>query len=410
MGFGTGLLLDLAVGGTMGVSSLVLTAVGYAVGRYREVRDPAHGLMPIPVGAAATLGWGATFAAVSFMLDVGASVSPVIFREMLVTSAIGGVLAIPVFWALPQDPAALAGDRPVRAAPPPRAPARGGPARPPGPGDLDVYLDSDNRRQLTPQLALRVAIIGGVALVAFGLVFFRLWYLQVLSGDRYKAEASDNRVREIKVQAPRGEIVDREGRVLVDNRTGLAVRVTPKELPADPAERQDVYRRLGEVLDMKASRVERTVERQLKALPYSPATVKEQVSQPIVLYLFENQEDFPGVTVEQVFLRQYPHKEVGAHLFGTVRRDDQGAAAPGPLPRRGAGRPGGPVGRGVPVRPLPARAQRRQPGGGGRHGRPPADARGAASRPGPPAAPVGGPRRAARGPGGARAARRAPSR
>ena len=104
-----------------------------------------------------------------------------------------------------------------------------------------MYLDSDNRRQLTPQLALRVAIIGGVALVAFGLVFFRLWYLQVLSGDRYKAEASDNRVREIKVQAPRGEIVDREGRVLVDNRTGLAVRVTPKELPADPAERRDVY-------------------------------------------------------------------------------------------------------------------------------------------------------------------------
>jgi len=181
-----------------------------------------------------------------------------------------------------------------------------------------MYLDSDNRRQLTPQLALRVAIIGGVALVAFGLVFFRLWYLQVLSGDRYKAEASENRVREIKVQAPRGEIVDREGRVLVDNRTGLAVRVTPDDLPADPAQRQDVYRRLGRVLKMRPTRVERTVERQLKALPYSPATVKEQVSQPIVYYLFENQQDFPGVTVEQVFLRQYPHKEIGAHLFGTL--------------------------------------------------------------------------------------------
>ena len=58
MGFATGFLLDLAVGGTMGVSSLVLTAVGYGVGRYREVRDPAHGLMPIPVGAVATAGLG----------------------------------------------------------------------------------------------------------------------------------------------------------------------------------------------------------------------------------------------------------------------------------------------------------------------------------------------------------------
>ena len=45
-----GFLLDLAAGQTMGASSLVLTAVGYGVGRYRELRDPAHGLLPIAVG------------------------------------------------------------------------------------------------------------------------------------------------------------------------------------------------------------------------------------------------------------------------------------------------------------------------------------------------------------------------
>jgi len=96
-GFGTGVLLDLAVGGTMGASSLVLSAVGYGVGRYREVRDPAHGLMPIPVGALATLGWVTAFAAVSFMLDVGASVSPLVFRDMLLTIALNAVIALPVF-------------------------------------------------------------------------------------------------------------------------------------------------------------------------------------------------------------------------------------------------------------------------------------------------------------------------
>ena len=109
-----------------------------------------------------------------------------------------------------------------------------------------MYMDDDGRRpSLTPQLALRVAVVGGIALVAFGVVFFRLWYLQVLSGDKYRAEANDNRVREIKVQAPRGEIVDRNGKVLVNNRTGLAVRVTPKTLPEKPEDRRDVYRRLG---------------------------------------------------------------------------------------------------------------------------------------------------------------------
>jgi rod shape-determining protein MreD len=97
MGFATGLLLDLAVGQTMGASSLVLTAVGYGVGRYREVRDPAHGLMPIPIGAAATFGWVLAYAAVSFMLDVGATVSWLVVREMVATTLLGAILALPVF-------------------------------------------------------------------------------------------------------------------------------------------------------------------------------------------------------------------------------------------------------------------------------------------------------------------------
>jgi rod shape-determining protein MreD len=97
MGFGVGVLLDLLVGQTMGVSSLVLTAVGYGAGRYRELRDPAHGLMPIPVGAAATFAWVLSYAAVSFMLDVGASVSLAVLSEMIATTVLGALLAMPVF-------------------------------------------------------------------------------------------------------------------------------------------------------------------------------------------------------------------------------------------------------------------------------------------------------------------------
>lgn len=96
-GFAMGFLLDLAAGQTMGASSLVLTAIGYGVGRYREVRDPAHGLLPVAVGAAATGAWVMAFAAVSFMLDVGATVSPLVIREMIVTVVLSAVLALPVF-------------------------------------------------------------------------------------------------------------------------------------------------------------------------------------------------------------------------------------------------------------------------------------------------------------------------
>jgi rod shape-determining protein MreD len=96
-GFAMGFLVDVAAGQTMGASSLVLTAVGYGVGRFRELRDPSHGLMPIPVGAAATAAWVTAFAAVSFMLDVGATVSAVVIRQMIVTVLLNALLAMPVF-------------------------------------------------------------------------------------------------------------------------------------------------------------------------------------------------------------------------------------------------------------------------------------------------------------------------
>jgi rod shape-determining protein MreD len=96
-GFSMGVLLDLVSGQTMGASSLILTALGYGVGRFRELRDPSHGLMPIAVAAAATLFWGAAFAAVSFMLDIGARVSPLVIRDALVASLLNGALALPVF-------------------------------------------------------------------------------------------------------------------------------------------------------------------------------------------------------------------------------------------------------------------------------------------------------------------------
>jgi penicillin-binding protein 2 len=181
-----------------------------------------------------------------------------------------------------------------------------------------MYLDNDRRPTLTPQLAFRVAILGGVALVAFAVIFFRLWYLQVLSGDKYVAEAQNNQLRKIKVQAPRGEIVDREGRVLVRNRVGLAVKITPDKFPEDQSERAELYRRLARVLDMRPRRIERRVEQQFKELPFSKATVKQDVERSIVMFIEERKENFPGVEVEPVFLREYPHGEIGAHLFGYV--------------------------------------------------------------------------------------------
>src|SRR5438552_11904490 len=140
-----------------------------------------------------------------------------------------------------------------------------------------MYLASARKPPITPQLAIRVAIIGGAALIMFGVIFFRLWYLQVLSGDRYLAEANNNRVREINVEAPRGKIVDRNGRLLVGNRTGYAIQVSPDKFPKDTASQHHVYVRLSRLLGMRPKEVPNTVQKQFKALPFSPAMVRAPV-------------------------------------------------------------------------------------------------------------------------------------
>jgi len=171
---------------------------------------------------------------------------------------------------------------------------------------------------ITPQLAFRVAVAGGVAVTIFALIFFRLWFLQVLSGDQFLATANDNRIRDVRVPAPRGDIVDRQGRTLVDNRISTAVVIEPEKLPPPGRERIALYRRLGKVLTMPPKKIRKEIKAQRAALPYSDVTLKDDVSQVVYTYIYERQTDFPGVKAQRVFLRRYPRKTLAAQLFGTV--------------------------------------------------------------------------------------------
>ncbi|HEY7633405.1 MAG TPA: penicillin-binding protein 2 [Thermoleophilaceae bacterium] len=183
-----------------------------------------------------------------------------------------------------------------------------------------MYLDNENRPAITPQLALRVAILGGIALVMFAIIFFRLWYLQVLSGDKYLAQAKDNQIRNVLIHAPRGKIVDRNGNVLVDNRIGYAVTISPDKLPKTQAVKTELYTRLARVLHMSRREIRTTVRTQLRAQPFAKATVKTDVRRDVFAYILEHQTSFPGISVDQVYLRSYPQHTLAAQIMGTVGR------------------------------------------------------------------------------------------
>jgi penicillin-binding protein 2 len=166
------------------------------------------------------------------------------------------------------------------------------------------------------RLGLRIAVLGGVAVALFAVLFFRLWSLQVLDGDKYLAEAQNNRTREYRVLAPRGDILARDGEVLVDNRTSLALLLSTDKLPDDPAEERKELAALGNLAHMSLKKVRRTIREQEEVAAGAPITLRRDVGYDLVYYIEENQGRFPGVSVQRVFVRHYPDESRAAHVVG----------------------------------------------------------------------------------------------
>ena len=96
-GFCVGLFLDTALLQTLGVTSLVLTGLGYGAGRLRELRDPAHTLVPVAVGAAATGVFVIGFAVLQFLLGLDAPISLLFLRHAILVVLLNSLLALPVY-------------------------------------------------------------------------------------------------------------------------------------------------------------------------------------------------------------------------------------------------------------------------------------------------------------------------
>ena len=179
------------------------------------------------------------------------------------------------------------------------------------------FLPPDPRvrepHRLTPQLALSVAILGGVALLAFVVLFFRLWSLQILSGQEYLNAAKSNQLRLIRVEAPRGPLLDRHGRVVVSNLAGTAVQLWVGDMPKEG--RFELVQRLAKVLDVSPHELARQVDEH-RLDPLTPIVVKTSVGEEQVDYLYEHKAEFPGVEVAQVYLRDYRYGTLAAQVLG----------------------------------------------------------------------------------------------
>lgn len=159
---------------------------------------------------------------------------------------------------------------------------------------------------------VRLSIIGVVVIALFSALFARLYYLQVAASRSFRVAAISNQIRDVHKEAARGRILDRNGKVLVDNVMVTAVTVdrqTPKRQLGDSIDR------LAELLGVTPQDIRNRID-DPRISPYTPVPVASDVPIDKVTYIEEHAEDFPGVAVEPLLVRHYPNGSLAAHLLG----------------------------------------------------------------------------------------------
>lgn len=208
----------------------------------------------------------------------------------------------------------------------------------------------------TDSTHVRLSAVGIVAISLFLALFVRLWFLQGIDRQEYEAASVTNRLRVIHEEAPRGRILDRNGKVLVDNRTSVVVSLDREPLrEMEPEERREVFVDLADTLvSFGVPTKVATIEAAFTDTRYAPQAyvpVAEDVPQQLEIYLAERADRFPGVVVERTAVRVYPYGPVAVHLLGYVGEINEeelverGGALPGEEPS-------------VPVEDLPPKAYR----------------------------------------------------
>ena len=167
------------------------------------------------------------------------------------------------------------------------------------------------------RLQLRLGALGVVVVVLFMLLVLRLWALQVLNTRTFVAQAASNHEKQVVVRAPRGEILDRKGRVLVRNRVAYELDLDPGAV-RDSARRHDLLLRVAQMLNLEPRPLWERVDRQLRLDPVAPVVLASDIDVKLKWYLQENPAIFRGLSVAQVPLRYYPYRTLGAHIYGQL--------------------------------------------------------------------------------------------
>lgn len=166
----------------------------------------------------------------------------------------------------------------------------------------------------TDSSALRLTILVVIAGCLLAALFARLTFLQVINAHSGQVTATGNGLRQIFTTAPRGDILDRNGQILVGNRTSEVIEVQRQQAAANPS----MKGRLATLIGMTPGQLDKIINNS-RYSPYAPVPVLPDASPEQILYVQENQRAFPGVKATTETLRSYtPAGKAAANVVGYV--------------------------------------------------------------------------------------------
>lgn len=162
----------------------------------------------------------------------------------------------------------------------------------------------------------RLNIYTIIVLLLFVGLFTRLWYLQIIQGNEFWVKSEENRIRSLRLKAPRGVITDSKGLVLVRNRPSFNVFIIPEDI-------QDLKKTVAKLNELLAKEQVPISEEQIadkvkksKRPKFKPTLIYRDISLKTVAYLEEHKMELPGVMVEVEPLRYDIYESVASHIIG----------------------------------------------------------------------------------------------
>jgi penicillin-binding protein 2 len=172
----------------------------------------------------------------------------------------------------------------------------------------------------------RFKYVYGVLFIFLGVLLARMVYLQVVNGDQMRQYADENRIKRVKITAPRGMIFDRENRLLIDNRPAFNVQITPQYLN-ESGQPKEVIAKLASVIKEPILEIEKKLQKVRGQPSFMPVIIKDSLTRDEVAQLETDKIDMPGVQVEMAISRTNLARDVGSNLYGYI-----GKVSPAELP------------------------------------------------------------------------------